>query len=306
MIFRDRHHDVEGTSAARGHSGGLAVIIAASLLVLSGPVLAQHEGKSADQVGKELSNPASSLASLFLQFTHTGYDGDLPNAGDQDNWQFSFQPVLPFPVGDKGRNIIFRPLVTVPFDQPSFNATTGDFEDASTGLGDITYELVYASTDMKTATNGVLWGIGIAGTMDTASNDDIGNDQWRVGPALLGGIIRKWGLIGLVLEHQWDVGGSNDTKSSITSGQYFYAFGLGDGWQIEGGPTFAYNWEASSGDRWTFPVGVGVGKTTRWGNMPIKFSAQVQYAAATPDTFGPDWILKFQVTPVVPNPFVRN
>jgi hypothetical protein len=62
--------------------------------------------------------------------------------------------VLPFPVGDKGRNIIFRPLVTVPFNQPVFDAGTGKFDNTGVELADTSFELVYAGNEMKDAHNG--------------------------------------------------------------------------------------------------------------------------------------------------------
>ena len=293
-------------------------IAAALLLAVCGQVVAQegdggqaagtqasapHHGMSADEVAKELSNPASALASLFNSVVYTGYKGDLPGANSQDSWSFQFQPVLPFPVGDKGRNIIFRPLFTVPFDQPVFDAKQGKFEDADVELADVTYELALAGNEMKDKHNGWLWGIGVGGTFPTATNNDLGGDQWRLGPALFGGVVRNWGLVGLVLENQWNVG--DDDDHSVTSGQYFYAYGLGKGWQIAASPTFAYNWKADSDQAWTFPVGLGVAKTTKFGKMPVKFQAQVQYFVEQPDAFGPDWLLKFTITPVIKNPFVR-
>jgi hypothetical protein len=74
-----------------------------------------HRKASADAIAKELANPAGSLASLSNNFEYWDYKGDLPGADDQDGWSYSFQPVLPFPVGNKGRRIIFRPLVPVKF-----------------------------------------------------------------------------------------------------------------------------------------------------------------------------------------------
>ena len=41
--------------------------------------------------------------------------------------------------------------------------------------------------------NGFLWGVGLAGTLPTATENDLKGDQWRFGPELFG-IIRKWGI----------------------------------------------------------------------------------------------------------------
>jgi hypothetical protein len=288
-------------------------------------VFAQPEAKSTDEVAKELSNPAGALASLVTSLEYTTYKGDLPDADDQDGWTFAFQPVLPFPVGDKGRRIIFRPLVPVPLNQPVFDNETGkgdpikvgggshttyvipgigEFEEGDINLGDISFDLVYAGTEMQDKHDGFLWGIGAAGTLPTATDDDFGGDQWRLGPEVFGGVIRKWGTVGALISHQWDVGGSNNDAHSVTAGQYFYAIGMGNGWQIASGPNFSYDWKADSDQALTLPVGLGLAKTTKFGATPVKFQAQVQYFVEQPDAFGPEWLLKFTVTPVIKNPFI--
>lgn len=277
--------------------------IMASGIVLADEKKAAHEGKSSDEVAKELSNPAGSLASLFFNLEYTEYTGDLPGADDQDKWELTFQPVLPFPVGGKGRKIIFRPLVPLPFDQPLFNPENGKFEDASVNLGDITFDLVYAGTDMKDKHDGILWGVGVGGTLPTATDDDLGGDQWRLGPEIFLGMIRHWGLVGNLISNQWDLGGSNDESYSTLTAQYFYAFSLGNGWQIASSPVISYDWEADSEDAWTVPIGVGLAKTTRIGNTPWKFQLQVEKFVLQADTFGPDWLVKVSVTPVVENIF---
>jgi len=83
----------------------------------------------------------------------------------------------------------------VPLNQPVFKVNKGKFEDADVNLGDITFDLVYAGTEMKDKHDGYLWGIGAAGTLPTATDDDLGGDQWRLGPEVFGGILRKWGLV---------------------------------------------------------------------------------------------------------------
>ena len=153
----------------RRYANSVLVMSLALMLGWNGTVAAAQE-KSADEVAKELSNPAGSLASLSNNIEYTTFKGDLPGAGDQDAWAYTFQPVLPFPVGDQGRRIIFRPLVPVPLNQPVFKVNKGKFEDADVNLGDITFDLVYAGTEMKDKHSGYLWGIGGAGTLPTATD----------------------------------------------------------------------------------------------------------------------------------------
>jgi hypothetical protein len=212
-----------------------------------------------------------------------------------------FQPSLPFPVGDKGCRVIFRPAVPLLFDQPVFDAEQSGFDDANLALGDITFDLVYAGTEMKDKKDGLLWGVGAAGTLPTATDSDVAGKQWRLGPELFGGIIRDWGLVGALVSNQWDIGGWDDASHSVMTAQYFYAVGLGKGWQFAASPIITYDWNADSDQALTLPVGIGVAKTTHIGGAPWKFAAQLHYFVEQPDAFGPEWLIKFTVTPVVQN-----
>lgn len=275
--------------------------VSLALVLGSGVALADEPAKSADEVAKELSNPAGSLASLNFNFQYETFKGDLPGADDQDSWSMIFQPSLPFPVGDKGRNVLFRPAFPVLFDQPVFKADKGAFDNANFALGDIGFDLVYAGNEMKTKKEGFLWGVGAAGTLPTATDSDVAGKQWRLGPEFFGGIIREWGLVGALVSNQWNIGGWDDDSYSAMTAQYFYAIGLGKGWQIASSPVITYDWMADSDQAWTVPVGLGVAKTTKLGGKPWKFSFQVQYFVEQPDAFGPEWLFKLTVTPVVQN-----
>lgn len=277
-----------------------------ALAITSGFIMAAQaeEGKSADEIAKELSNPAGSLASLNFNLQYQTFKGDLPNASDQDSWSMIFQPTLPFPVGDQGRRVIFRPAVPVFFDQPVFDAGKGDFDNEDLALGDITFDLVYAGTEMKTKKNGFLWGVGAAGTLPTATESDLAGKQWRLGPELFGGVIRDWGLVGALVSNQWNVAGWENESYSVMTAQYFYAYGLGKGWQIAASPVITYDWHADSDEALTLPIGVGLAKTTKINGKPWKFAVQLQYFTEQPDAFGPDVLLKFTFTPVVQNKLV--
>jgi hypothetical protein len=261
--------------------------------------------KSSDEVAKELSNPAGSLASLSLNIQYTAYEGDLHNSRDQGSTSLIFQPVLPFPVGDKGnRRIIFRPAITLPFDQPTFDVPENDFDSENFNMADSGFDLFYCGTEMSSKRTGFLWGVGIAGTLPVATNDNIGGNQWRFGPEVFGGIIRKWGIVGALVNNQWNTGGSNDEAYSVLNAQYFYAVGMGKGWQFASGPTVSYDWHADSDEALTLPIGLGFSKTAMIGKSHFKFQLQLQKFLEQPDSFGPDWLLKFTITPVIMNPFL--
>ena len=110
--------------------------------------------------------------------------------------------------------------------------------------------------------------------------------------------------MGALVSNQWNVAGSNAQYYSTLTSQYFYAVTLGNGWQLASGPVITYDWRADSDDAWSVPIGFGVAKTTKIGNHPWKFQLQVMKYVVSPDTFGPDWLVKFTATPVIKNPYI--
>jgi len=88
------------------------------------------------------------------------------------------------------------------------------------------------------------------------------------------------GVVGILVSHQWDVAGEDACDTNMTAAQYFYTLNLKDGWLINGAPIFSYNHEATSGNRWTFPLAIGVTKTTFIGGRPWKFGVQYWHSSS--------------------------
>jgi len=252
---------------------------------------------SAAEVAAALSNPNSNMGSMNFQFDYIAYDGDIPGAGSADAWRMLFQPSLPYALSES-TNLFIRPAIPVIFRQDVPNAG-GGFSAKGVDLGDISFDASLA----KTLPGGFVLLGGLAGTLPTATSDSLGLDQWLLGPEAAIALVRKWGVMGVLVSHQWDIAGENDYDTSVTGGQYFYAFNLKDGWQINSSPTFSYNHEASSGNKWTFPLGIGVSKTSILGGRPWKFGVQYWHFIKSPDNFGPDYQLRFSISPVVKLPW---
>jgi hypothetical protein len=242
------------------------------------------------------------------------YKGDLPGASSQESWRVSFQPVLPYALNET-TNLYVRPNIPVLIDQPvpvvfgadvspsadgQFTTQDRNFGNSGTDLGDITFDIAIGKTfPSKTVLAG-----GIAGTLDTATSDDVGLGQTLLGPEIALAQVFDWGVLGVLVTHQWDVAGDDDFDTSITAGQYFYTVNLEDGWQIKGSPAYSYNHEAKNGEeKWTLPVGTGVAKTMRIGKTPWKFSLQYWHFVKQADSIGPDFQIRFQLGPVVPLPW---
>ena len=250
--------------------------------------------RSAAEVAHELANPNTTLGYLSFPIDYVMYKGDLPDAGDQEAYRISAQPILPYPIA-KDTNFFLRPLIPVIVKQPVFNGA--DWDDSDTELGDIGFDAAIG----KDFAGGLVVIGGIVGTLDTATDDDLGLGQTLLGPEFFLGRKTGWGFYGLLVDHQWEVTGSED--QSITSGQYFFTYNLKNAWQIQVEPTWSYDHEADSDDAWTFPLGIGLSKVVIAGKTPWKFSLEYWHYVESPDAFGPDYQVRFEISPVVPLPW---
>ena len=252
---------------------------------------------SAAEIAVALSDPNTSLGTMNFQFDYISYQGDINGADSAEAKRMVFQPSLPYKLTDT-TNLFVRPAIPVIFSQ-DVPQLGGGFSSEGVELGDMSFDAALA----KSLPGGFVVVGGLAGTLPTATNDSLGLDQWLLGPEAAFAMVRPWGVLGVLVSHQWDVAGEDDYDTSITAGQYFYTLNIKDGWQINGSPTFSYNHEASNGNEWTLPLAIGVAKTTIINGRPWKFGVQYWHYLKTPDDFGPDFQIRFVVSPVVKLPW---
>jgi len=251
---------------------------------------------SASEVAAALSNPNTSMGTMSTLFDLIAYDGDLPGAGSQHAFRATFQPSMPYPLSPS-TNLFVRPLIPIIFSQDV--PTADGFESKGINLGDIAFDALLA----KNLSGGFVVGGGLVGTLPTATDDALGLDQWLLGPEFMAAKVSKWGVLGLLVTHQWDVAGGGGDGTSITGGQYFYTINLKNGWQINGSPVYSYNHNASSGNAWTFPIAFGFAKTSIIGGRPWKFNLQYWHYVVSPDTFGPNHQIRIGISPVIALPW---
>ncbi len=255
---------------------------------------------TAEEIAAELSNPNTPLGTLNTNFDYITYDGDLPGANDQSAFKITLQPSLPYPLGG-GTNFFVRPAIPIIVDQPVAEAG-GGFKSKGVELGDIGFDASLGFSFKKDAGVNVIIA-GMAGTLPTATDDALGLDQWLLGPELGFFMVRKWGVVGIIASHQWDVAGESSFDTSITGGQYIYSFNLKGGWQVFSGPAWSYNHKADSDNAWTLPAGIGLAKTSVLKGRAWKFSMQYWNYVKSPDAFGPEHQIRFVVGPVVSLPW---
>ena len=267
-------------------SGIVAILMAATA------VAQETAEKSNEELAKELANPNTPLASIKNKVQYRSYEGGLPNADDQDSTTLLFQPTLPFPF-ESGRTLYLRPGIPLIMDQPVFDPKKADF-DSKFGLGDSTVDLQYGATEES----GFLWSFGATTTIPTATATGLGGERWGLGPGFQLGQITKKSVLGGFLNHQWDLGGSGPKDINLTTLQLFAIHLPGGGWNMGSAPIMSYDHVT---DESTIPLNLLAGKTVKINGRPWKFAIELNYYVEHSDDFGPEWMIGFNITPVVQN-----
>lgn len=261
-----------------------ALFLIAVLIVL--PAWAANE--SAEDLAKKVQNPVADLISVPLQNNFNfgvGPDDDL-------QYVLNVQPVIPFHL-NKEWNLITRTIVPV-ISQPGFSSG----QDRVTGLGDIQFTAFLSSAKSE----GLIWGVGPIAQLPTNTSDRLGSDRWGLGPSA---VVLKMGkgspwVYGALVNNVWSFGGSSSDPSYNTFlVQPFLNYNFPGGVYLSSSPVITADWYADSGDRWTVPLGGGVGKIVHVGRLPMNLQLQSFYNIVKPDQAA-DWQLRFQVQLLFP------
>jgi hypothetical protein len=257
------------------------------------------------QLGAKLANPLSDLWALNMSFNMPQfYDGDANTGDPQLGATLLFQPILPIPIygtGDGELRLGTRPVIPLIFSEPVPKGFD-EFDDTG-GIGDIQLPLLLNLPD-RYAGNFLL-GAGPVGLFPSATDDDLGQDQWALGPAVVLGYKNEFVTAGVFPNYFWKIGssGQDDDTPDVNQGSllYFCIVNLPNAWQIGFNPTVTYNHQADSGNKWNVPVGLFAGKTIKIGKTPINIKAGLEYSVVSPDDFGQVAQFRLQITPVIPS-----
>ena len=191
------------------------------------------------------------------------------------------------------------------------------FSGRTTGFGDMYYVGLFSpkkpidlegggkfKKGIKTKIGGnFLWGAGFDLGFPTATEDILGTGKWMAGPSALGVYLGpKWKL-GSLVQQYWDFAGDDDRDDvSLMNLQYFYMYSLDSTTSIGAAPNLIVNWEQSSGNKTTLPVGLGINKTINIGKVPVRFGAEAYYSVVQPDDVpGTKWNFRFYMIPAAPS-----
>ena len=140
--------------------------------------------------------------------------------------------------------------------------------DKERGFGDIGIMALYGIN----YESGLLWGAGPTMFFPTASNSYIGNDQFQLGPAALAGILKQWGVVGILWQHWWGMGSvdEGDSRRNVGTMQLFYWFSAGNGWQIGGSPVQTANYVEAQDIDFSIPFEPGGGQNPNVGQNAVE------------------------------------
>jgi hypothetical protein len=257
-------------------------ITTATLLVTLGASVALAEDlQSGEALAKAAQNPIATLISLPLQNNiNTGI-------GPEDETQnvLNIQPVYPFTM-NKHWNVISRTILPI-ISQP--DALTGG-NGRINGLGDLSFTAFISPAEGSKIT----WGVGPVFVIPTATDDALGSDKWSGGvSAVVLAMPGKW-VVGSLFSEVWSFAGDGPNDVNLFTWQYFINYNLPKGWYLTSAPIMTANLEVDSENRWTIPIGGGVGKIVKIGKLPINAQVSAYKNIETPE-FGADWQIRLQL-----------
>jgi hypothetical protein len=229
---------------------------------------------------KDVQNPVSELITLPLQ-NNTNFE-----YGPYDRTQnvLDIQPVIPINLNEHWM-LKSRTILPVSW-QPYANQNSG----GEFGLGDTTQTFFLAPRgDRK-----LIWGIGPAFVIPTATSTVLGQGKFSVGPSVLALSQPGHWTIGALVNNVWSVAGSGSRPPvNLMQLQAFVTYQMKKGWYVATSPIIEANWRAASGNVWLVPVGGGIGRITKMGSQPINVTAQFYGNARYPAASSP-WSMRLQ------------
>jgi len=259
-------------------------LLLAWLALASWPMtaVAQSTSTPIEDLARQRENPLSELTNLSIQNTLGFPTGPYR----QSSYGTDLQPVIPFHVAPDW-NLVTR--TTIPtLAQVRLSPEQG----RSFNLGDVSQ--IFAVTPSHPGP--LIWGAGPALSYPTASTANFGSGKWSGGPALIVLIMPGDWVIGALAHNVWSFAGAGDRdRVNLLTLEPFVYYNLPDGSYVTSNPTITANWMATGRERWTVPVGAGVGRLFTVRRQMIDAQAGVYYNVARP-SHASEWQFRFDVS----------
>jgi hypothetical protein len=237
---------------------------------------------------KVAQNPVASVISIPFQNNanlNVGPENDTQNV-------LNIQPVIPLSLNDNW-NLITRtilPVISTPTGVPG--------EGRVDGIGD----LLFSAFVSPAHPGNWIWGVGPIFQAPTHNDDALGSDNWGAGITGVVLHIEKgspW-VYGVLLNNVWSLrtrSGTHDYDHGLI--QPFVNYNMRNGWYVVSSPVLTFDRTAQSSERWTVPIGGGIGKIVHWQKRPVNLQAQA-FRNVTSPTNGPEWQVRAQLQLLLP------
>ena len=266
------------------------------LTIIATPGMAEaQDADAAAEMARKLQNPLANIKALMTD-NAIGFD---TGTTDGTSFAFQFQPVYAVDMPDKGFTFIPRGVIPVLGLEPGTKIPTvgeptqGD--SRAWGLGDSIFQAFFApyvETEWK-------WGLGPQVSIPTATDSALEGPGWGLGIAgvVTGAITPDISFAGILGNH-W--GNSGNFNTMTIQPMVFYNFPNNPGAVLGYNATISADWEASSGNRWTVPLGLTYGKTfDTGGGNGLDLSIGPYWNVVRPDGAA-SWTLRFGITWIAP------
>lgn len=242
--------------------------------------------ESETELAKKTQNPVADLISI--PFQNRMMFGVGPNHRTQN--LLNVQPVVPISLNSEW-NLITRTIMPI-IKQPDISTTN----DNTWGIGSTSFTAFLSPADPGP----VIWGVGPAIQIPTTTDNQLGSRDWGAGPSVVALTMQGPWVVGAIANQVWSIGDNkNSPNTSTFFTNAFINYNLSDGWYLTSAPIITANWQATSGNKWTVPVGGGFGKIQRIGGLPFNLSVAAYENVVRPDP-GADWELRLQIALLLP------
>jgi hypothetical protein len=258
----------------------------------SGTQTSTDEGQSAAAMAQEAANPFSSRWLMQIQQNNNSMDMPL-ESGNRVQSNLMFQPLMSVPLSREW-GLYIRPVVTIVNSLPYLDQN-GQSERTA-GFGDTVLGIAAARPLFG---GRVVLGAGPTFAFPTASERELGQDTWQIGPDV-GATLLGRNFIAYAFVQQWFKVGGDGRDTNQMNGTFNFTYTFANGFTMGTQPNLSVDWEAPEDNRVAFSIGPQIGKLCRCGGTPTLFQLQVQYYPVRPNFSGPTWNIQLQATPTIP------
>jgi len=254
-----------------------------SAIFLAVPVFAQDD----TELAKKLANPVASLISVPIQ---ANYDENFGPNEEGSVWKVNIQPVVPITLNDEW-NLISRTILPIIEQEDYLTSGLGE-----SGIGDILQSVFFSPA--KPTPRGLIWGLGPALLLPTASENALGGEKWGIGPTAVA--LKQNGpwTYGALFNHIESFAGDDDRADvSATFIQPFVSYITKTKTTIGLSMESTYDWES---EQWSVPINFTVNQLLKIGSQIIQVGGGIRYWADSPDNGPEDWGARIQLTFLFP------